>query len=197
MNRTITVTDVEPAMLSIRHPLGIDLDLRLTMKKQDGSPIDPTLSQIVLMPRSLGGFLPFDMDPYDVPNGVASVMVPGSALTDVLGYGIELYRRKPNPISMNPPVPIQLAATGTLVTQGSAYQKSSLSETVLPTVMGPPGPPGPAGDAGDQGQRGSIWTTGAGAPTPTGSEITGDMYLDEATGDVYRYANGMWTRGTF
>lgn len=54
------------------------------------------------------------------------------------------------------------------------------------TIPGPQGDPGPAGIGiqGPTGIRGSIWTSGSGAPTATASE--GDMYLDSATGDVWR-----------
>ena len=43
------------------------------------------------------------------------------------------------------------------------------------------------GPTGAPGQRGSIWTTGAGPPSPDTASITGDMYLNETTGDVWRY----------
>jgi hypothetical protein len=49
---------------------------------------------------------------------------------------------------------------------------------------------------GATGQRGSIWFTGTGPPAVTGMLI-GDMYLDEATGDVWRYDGALWLRGTF
>jgi hypothetical protein len=198
MNRTITVTGIEPAPLSIRHPLGINLDLTIRMTRQNGNPVDPTLAQFVLLPRSRGGFVPFDMDAIDVANGIAGVEVPGSALTDFAGYGLELYLRKEADDPANPPVPTWLAATGVLRTQGSAYQQSSLAETTLPTVVGPMGPKGDPGDpGGPPGQRGSLWFTGTGAPGVIDGVLPADMYLDEGNGDVYRYDGVTWVRGSF
>lgn len=52
--------------------------------------------------------------------------------------------------------------------------------------QGPQGVQGPIGSTGPQGVRGSLWTSGPGAPS--GSANVGDMYLDTATGDVYRMA---------
>lgn len=58
------------------------------------------------------------------------------------------------------------------------------------------GPAGPPGATGPAGTRGNIWLTGAGAPTASGSEIAGDMYLDTTTGDVYQFgAAGGFMRG--
>jgi hypothetical protein len=202
MNRIITVTGIEPAPLSLRWPLGIDLDLRVTMRRQNGSPIDPTLAQFVLLPRSQGGVYPYDMTAADVSQGIASVSVPGTSLTDRSGYGIELYARAPN--AGDPAKPVSLAARGTLRTEGSAYSSSGPMNMInIPVVTGPPGaagaqgPVGPGGSPGAAGQRGSMWFTGSGAPGVISGSQTGDMYLDENNGDVYRYANGVWTRGTF
>lgn len=49
-----------------------------------------------------------------------------------------------------------------------------------------PGPVGP------QGARGSRWYTGDGAPTVTGA-LLGDMYLDDATGDIWVWDGTAWT----
>jgi hypothetical protein len=42
------------------------------------------------------------------------------------------------------------------------------------------------GPAGNAGARGSLWTSGAGAPT--GTAQANDMYLDTSTGDVWKYS---------
>lgn len=52
---------------------------------------------------------------------------------------------------------------------------------------GEAGPVGPAGAKGAPGTRGSKWSVGTGTPTATDA-ITGDQYLDTATGDVYTFA---------
>src|SRR5262245_20607766 len=49
-------------------------------------------------------------------------------------------------------------------------------------IPGPPGPPGP---------RGSQWTTGTGAPSATNAAI-GDMYLDNASGQVWTWDGTTW-----
>src|SRR5262245_49027820 len=49
-------------------------------------------------------------------------------------------------------------------------------------IPGPPGPPGP---------RGSQWTTGTGAPSATNAAI-GDMYLDNASGQVWTWDGTAW-----
>lgn len=54
-------------------------------------------------------------------------------------------------------------------------------------AKGERGEAGPAGAKGDTGTRGSKWSVGTGTPTDTDA-ITGDQYLDTATGDVYTFA---------
>lgn len=54
-------------------------------------------------------------------------------------------------------------------------------------VKGETGPAGPAGAKGADGTRGSKWFVGTGTPTATDA-ITGDQYLDAATGNVYTFA---------
>jgi hypothetical protein len=194
MNRTIYVSSVEPAPLSLRWPLGIDLDLLLTMKQQNGAAVDPTplLPQFVLLPRSKGGIYPYDMTVYDAVNGISRVEVPGTVLTDPWGYGLELYTRRLNDVPGDPPLPTGLAAKGALITEGSSYLSAGpLGMVNIPVVTGPQGP------KGDTGARGSVWFTGSGAPTMTLNVASGDMYLDETTGDVWRYDGAVWTLGSF
>lgn len=200
MNRTIVVNGIEPAPLSLRWPLGVNLDLNVRMLAQNGTPVDPTHSQFVLLPRSRGGVIPFDMQASDPANGIARVEVSGSQLTDVSGYNIELYSRRANAVPSDPPIPTGLAAKGVLVTEGSGYRSDGPMYLInVPTIVGPPGPmgaTGPVGATGSTGQRGSIWTTGPSVPTATDA-LPGDMYLDESNGDVYRFDGAVWVRGTF
>lgn len=199
LNRVIVINPIEPALLSIRSPLGIALDLGLTFQKQDGSPVDPdTLKpQIALMPRSSFGVWPFDVTTASSEQGLANVSVPGNVLMDPAGYSIELYARRTADNPANPPVPTSMLAKGVLRTEGLAYQQFGPLEMInVPTIVGPPGPAGPPGEAG---QRGSMWFTGDGDPTETGGKIDGDMYLNNLNGDVWRF-NGntlMWVLGTF
>jgi hypothetical protein len=191
MNRTIVLNDVEPAAIALRHPLGINLDLRVKMQKQNGAAADPALAQFVLMPRSKGGVYPYDMGVYDQVNGIVDVHVPGTSLTDVSGYNIEIYSRKANTVPGDPPLPTGLIARGVLVTVGSAYKSEGpLNLINVPVVIGPTGP------QGEKGTRGSMWFTGNGDPT-LGGVMEGDMYLDETTGNVWRYSGTTWVKGVF
>jgi hypothetical protein len=185
IRRTIVVNNVEPAALSMRVPLGVNLDLAVTMKTQRGETIDQTsfYPQLILLPRSHGGAMPFDME-IDIADQSSRALVHGSFLTDAVGYNLELYQREAG----TPPVPVGLLAKGHLATEGSAYTGFKGALIIIPpTVVGPPGPPGPTG------VRGSIWFSGLGAPSGIVGAIEGDMYLDENTGDVWRFENGAWS----
>lgn len=55
---------------------------------------------------------------------------------------------------------------------------------------------GPQGTAGSNGTNGATWFTGSGDPntTPPSGAVTGDMYVDTATGNYYTLASGgSWT----
>lgn len=54
------------------------------------------------------------------------------------------------------------------------------------SIVGPRGPQGPAGPQGETGES-STWYAGSGIPENTGYRA-GDMYLQAATGAIYRYA---------
>jgi Collagen triple helix repeat (20 copies) len=60
-------------------------------------------------------------------------------------------------------------------------------------AAGPQGPTGatgaqgPPGAAGATGTRGSLWYTGSGAPGTIPGVLTGDLYLDVASGDIYQF----------
>jgi len=69
-----------------------------------------------------------------------------------------------------------------------------------PGAMGPAGPTGAAGTAGangapgtngESGAPGSQIYVGSGAPS-TAQGLDGDLYLNSATGDVYKHAAGSW-----
>ena len=91
MNRTITVSDIEPATLSLRSPSGIDLALYILMKRQNGEGLDQTMAQPVLQlePRSGGNGVTYT-GAYDVAGGV-KFTVPGSDLKDANGYRLSIW----------------------------------------------------------------------------------------------------------
>lgn len=207
LNRTIVINPIEPALLSVRAPLGVALDLGLTFQRQDGSPVDPNtlIPQIALMPRSTYGVFAYDIETTSSEGGKGNVTVPGNALMDAAGYTIEIYQRRPADYEPNPPVPTGLLAKGVLRLEGSAYQQYGPLEILnVPIIVGPQGPVGPEGP---QGQRGAMWFTGNGPPATTvGTEdkINGDMYLDngipptlEGAGDIWRFDGAAWVLGVF
>ena len=207
MNRTIVVNDVEPAVLSMRAPTGLEFILGIKFLKQNKDPIDlaTLLPQLVLLPRSTGGVFATDVVTVDGQLGYGKAQIPATALVDRAGYNLELYQRVPAIAPEDPPYPTGLLAKGALILEGSSYQGwSPLAPIIVPVITGPQGPQGaPGADStvpgpvGPKGQRGSIWTTGVGNPVATGSEVEGDMYLDEGNGNVWRWSGGAWALGVF
>lgn len=92
------------------------------------------------------------------------------------------------------PVPVRVGPRGPAGPAGAA--------STVPGPEGPQGPPGPAstvpgpagpagadstvpGPQGDPGSDGVGWVAGASAPS--GSAPAGTLYLDQSTGNVYRF----------
>jgi hypothetical protein len=197
VNRTVILSPIEPSPLSLRVPLGVALDLELTFKNQQAALVNPTtlMPQLVLLPRSRGGMFSYSVETTSSEAGTAAVSVPSTVLVDRSGYTLELYSRRVADNPDAPPVATGLLAKGTVALEGEAFRSWGPLGTInTPVVVGPPGPAGPQGEQGEPGetgQRGSLWTSGEGVPSVTGFELTGDMYLDELTGDVYRFEAGV------
>lgn len=197
MNRTVILNPIEPAPLSLRLPLGVALDLDLTFVNQQAALVDPNtlMPQLALLPRSRGGLFAYPVETTSSEGGTGNVKVPSTVLVDRSGYTLELYSRRAAENPDDPPVATGLIAKGVVALEGEAFQSWGPLGTInTPVVVGPPGPVGPQGEQGiqgDTGLRGSLWTSGEGPPVPTGFELTGDMYLDETTGDVYRFEAGV------
>lgn len=201
MNRLVVVNPVEPAPLSLRLPLGVALDLNLTFVGQNTAPIDPVtlMPLLALLPRSRGGLFSYPVETTSKAGGTGNVKVPATVLVDRSGYTLELYSRRTADNPADPPVATGLIAKGVVALEGEAFQSWGPLGTInTPVVVGPPGPQGiqgPQGVQGDTGQRGSVWRTGSGAPMVLPEDLPGDMYLDEASGDVYRFeASVGWVR---
>jgi hypothetical protein len=202
MRRTIVLNDIEPAPLSFRQPTGVDLDLTILFKDNKGAAVDPTglRPQLIFIGRSTGKMGGYDVATYDAINGIGRVQMPGIAIDDMNGYSLELYQRGEAANPLDPPVPTGVIATGHMAVNRGAYITTGPFMPInVPVVVGPAGPAGAPGVSGADGVRGSIWTTGPGVPTVSGEELTGDMYLDEGTGDVYRFdeVTAMWIKGSF
>ncbi len=72
--------------------------------------------------------------------------------------------------------------------QGPQGVQGPQGPTGMQGVAGPEGPQGlqgVEGPSGPQGNRGTGWFTGSGAPTSVPGSVTGDLYLDQTSGDVY------------
>jgi len=183
MIRTLVIDPVEPSPISLRSPMGVDLDFDVAFVTPGGLPVDPTAlnPQLVLTSRSMGIIGSTDIVTVDPANGQGRAEVPGATLNDLNGYRLEIYQRD------GTDVPTGLLATGVLQLTGGAYAITGpLGPMTFPVLVGPPGPPGPAG------HRGSIWTTGNGAPTVIGNEQDGDMYLDTSNGNVWSFSGTAW-----
>jgi hypothetical protein len=68
---------------------------------------------------------------------------------------------------------VDLSTGHAVIWNGSTWQDAG-------QWLGDEGPPGQAG------ARGSMWFVGSSAPGTISGEAVGDMYLNTATGDVYR-----------
>ena len=144
--------------------------------------------QLVLRPFTSGTISGYDITVDDSAGASGLAVIPGSVMND--RFNIEVYTRN------NLLQPQDMLACGRVDLTGYGYVAYS---PLAPASysQGPAGPVGPAGAqgaAGEQGVRGSRWYTGAGAPGAVpDSRIEGDMYLDETTGDVWRWSDGAWT----
>jgi hypothetical protein len=147
--------------------------------------------QLVLKPYTSLTISAYDIVIND-PTGAAGIAtIPGSVMVD--RFHIEVYER--NALSQ----PVRMFATGRIALNGYAYTKTGplAPATYSPGPSGPAGPVGATGapgPAGDPGVRGSRWYTGAGAPNASLPDVrvTGDMYLDETNGDVWRWDGASW-----
>jgi hypothetical protein len=165
--RTVFLSPIEPALLSVRAAMGCDLDLTFVFRRQDEQIIDPASlqAQLTLLPRSRAVVGAYDVD------DVGHVTVPGATLNDVNGYTLELYQRRTADNPEDPPVPVGLLAKGVLRLEGSAYwTQGPLGPITVPTIIGPAGP---AGADGRQGIDGSTGPTGPANVLTVGTVTTG------------------------
>jgi hypothetical protein len=144
--------------------------------------------QIVLKPFTQPYVYAYDIVIND-PTGASGIAtVPGVTMND--RFGVEVYTRNSSG------APQRMIARGRVDLTGDGYRSTGpLGPASYPT--GPAGPAGPVGASGapgapgDPGVRGSRWYTGAGAPSlPSTGRVDGDMWLDETTGDVWRWDDG-------
>lgn len=180
MIRTVVIDPIEPAPLSLRHALGVNLDLQLKLLSQANTPVDPTslLPQLVLLARSQNLLGAYDVATLDAAGGVGSVSIPGAALTDQVGYTVELYQRQENIVPGDPALPVRLLASGVMLLQGGAYEAMGpLGMINVPVVTGPQGPQGIQGVPGPVGPvstvPGPVGPAGPANVLTIGTVITG------------------------
>jgi len=195
----IHIDPVGPAPVGFAQAAGMPGDIRFDFKTQAGLAypnIADLYPQLVLRP-----FTSYSLYAYDIvindPTGASGIAtIPGSVIND--RHSIEVYSR--NSIGQ----PQRMLAVGKADLTGYGYFVSGpLGPASYP--QGPQGPVGPAGPVGitgatgDPGVRGSRWYTGAGPPLGTipDTRVDGDMWLDEVTGDVYRWSAATQTWSAF
>ena len=193
---TVYIDPTGAAPVGFAQAAGMPGDIRFNFKTQANFAYPNVANlypQLVLRPYTQMGLHACDIV-IDDPTGASGLAtVPGSIMND--RFSVEVYER--NSIGQ----PQRMLAVGRVDLTGYAYQLSGpLGPMSYP--VGPAGPAGPAGAAGapgapgDPGTRGSRWYTGAGAPvTVPDTRVDGDMWLDETTGDVWRWDAGTsaWT----
>ena len=191
---TIFVNPTLPDEIGFAQAAGTPGDVRFYFKSPDGLPyaeIAGLNPQLVLRPFTSGGIFGYDIDVIDVIGASGIATIPASAMND--RFNIEVYTRN------DQLQPLDLLACGRIDLTGYGYAiYGPLAPASYSTgPVGPAGPMGPRGVQGDPGVpgvRGSRWYTGAGAPAAVpDARIEGDMWLDESTGDVWRWSAGSWS----
>jgi hypothetical protein len=187
---TIYIDPTGAAPIGFAQAAGMPGDIRFDFKTQ-GNLAYPNVTdlfpQLVLRPFTQWGVKIYDIEIND-PTGASGIArVPGVEMND--RFTAEVYARDANG------TPQRMLAVGRIDLTGYAYDRLG----VLGPASYPEGPPGPtgatgaSGATGQQGVRGSRWYTGAGDPvTVPDARVTGDMYLDENTGNVWRWDGVAW-----
>ena len=186
----IYIDPVGAAPVGFAQAAGLPGDIRFDFKTQ-GNLAYPNVvdlnPQLVMRPFSMTGAKLYDIVIDDVTGASGLATVPGIEMND--RYAIEVYSRNAQGS------PQRMLAVGRADLTGYAYDRLGvLGPASYPEgPTGARGPVGPRGVVGDQGTRGSRWYTGAGAPVAVPDErVEGDMWLDETTGDVWRWDGTAW-----
>jgi len=189
---TIFVNPTLPDEIGFAQAAGVPGDVRFYFKSPDGTPyaeIAGLNPQLVMRPFTSSGASGYDIVVNDVTGASGIATIPGSVMND--RFNIEVYTRD------SEKRPLDLLACGRIDLTGYGYAiYGPLAPATYSTgPVGPAGPMGPRGIQGEQGVRGSRWYTGAGMPAVVPDvRIEGDMYLDESSGDVWRWSEAAgWT----
>ena len=190
---TIYIDPVGPTPVGFAQAAGTSGDIKFDFKTQANLAYPDVASlypQLILKPFTQPYVHAYDIVIND-PTGASGIAtVPGVVMND--RFGVEVYTR--NEIGN----PLRMIASGRIDLHGSAYVRSGpLGPASYPT--GPSGPAGAKGESGAPGadgipgMRGSRWYTGAGPPADVPDDrVPGDMWLDENTGNVWRWDGEAW-----
>ena len=195
---TIYIDPVGAAPVGFAQAAGMPGDIRFDFKNQRNMPypnIAALYPQLVLRPFTQPQIYAYDITIDDVTGASGLAVVPGVVMND--RFAVEVYSRN------STGAPQRMLAVGRVDLNGYGYVSTGpLGPASYPT--GPSGPAGPTGAAGapgaagEPGMRGSRWYTALGPPTASipDDRVVGDMYLDEATGDVWRWdgVSSRWLR---
>jgi hypothetical protein len=185
----IYINPVGPAPIGFAQAAGMPGDVRFDFKTPQNLAypnIEALNPQMVLRPFTQSAISAYDIVIND-PTGASGIAtVPGSVMND--RFSVEVYER--NSVGQ----PQRMLAVGKIDLNGYGYHSSSplgpASYSIGPSgPAGPQGATGAMGPTGQPGARGSRWYTGVGVPggfVPD-DRVDGDMYLDEANGDVWRW----------
>lgn len=191
---TIYVNPTLPDEIGFSQAAGTPGDVRFTFKALSGLPyaaIATLNPQLVMRPFTSGGASGYDITVDDVTGASGLAVIPASVMND--RFNIEVYTRN------SQLQPVDMLACGRIDLTGYGYAVyGPLAPASYSTGPAGPaglqGPTGATGATGDPGLRGSRWYTGAGAPAAVpDSRVTGDMWLDENSGDVWRWDGASWT----
>jgi hypothetical protein len=187
---TIYVNPTLPDNIGFAQAAGQPGDVRFYFKALSGLPyagIANLNPQLVLRPFTSGVISGYDIDVDDVTGASGLAVIPATVMND--RFNVEVYTRN------DQGQPQDMLACGRIDLTGYGYAiYGPLAPASYSTgPAGPAGPAGPPGVQGAQGVRGSRWYTGPGAPAAVpDARIEGDMWLDESTGDVWRWSGGTW-----
>lgn len=199
MHRAVVcINDIVPDAIGFTTASGMPGDIRIDFKTIAGIPyphVDDLNPQLVLRPFTTTAIYGYDINIDDITGASGLATIPGSVMND--RFNVEVYTR--NDYGQ----PQAMIAMGRIDLTGYGYKSSSPLSPAVATVgpmgpMGPQGPTGAQGPMGTPGTRGSMWFSGSGlppSPFPT-TLVDGDMWLNNDTGDLYRWdANaGTWMR---
>ncbi len=80
-------------------------------------------------------------------------------------------------------------------TSFEVYHLTASGWTLLGSIKGEDGEDASgSGSQGAPGKDGTVWHTGAGAPINVVGAKEGDLYLDTASSNIYKYSSGLWAK---